>query len=258
MCHKNFSCQSKLITHLNVHNKPSSGSVSSSTSPRSLVESAESPPSNPSLQNADPNLQSMPPPNFIIFDPSYPHQPPPPTRGQLVQYILDQQLHQSRSSSDTTLSTRTLPSGAYPCEICFEIFRKKTLLRTHKLSIHGVAEFRCGEIYLPLFPPIHLTNGSAENCHKIFHRKSKLENHLNHDGLLLPCPVTSSCASLFSQNSSPQIAPVAEVILNVPSSTVMWSFPVSSSCRDIWTNSTRTLPLCQTTPPLLQRIDSPL
>jgi hypothetical protein len=165
ICHKNFSCQSKLVTHLNVHNKPPK-SISSESSQHQ--------------QNTDPNLQPFPPQRFIFFDSSYP-QPPPPTRGQLVQYILDQELHHTHSSDNTTLSTRTLPSGAYPCEICFEIFRKKTLLRTHKLSAHGVAEFRCG-----LFPLISslllVTQNSAGSCQKIFNRKSKLEHHQQQDG----------------------------------------------------------------------------
>lgn len=124
----------------------------------------------------------------------------PTTRGQLVQYILDQEAFQNPSSNETkefVVPTRQI-SSAYPCEICHQIFRKKTLLRTHKLSAHGVAEYRCGKFFFSFFSFvinnyffflsfflffIFIFSLFLDQCHKIFTRKSKLEHHKKNDGI---------------------------------------------------------------------------
>ena len=152
ICKKIFPCQSKLITHHSVHNKSKS---QQQYSQHQQEEEEEYLHSNEELeqqqqqgegelyqfsQQREVPIMSLPAPVYHF----------PTTRGQLVQYILNQEIFQNQSTEVTKefiVPTRQL-SSAYPCEICHQIFRKKTILRTHKLSAHGVAEYRCGKLIL--------------------------------------------------------------------------------------------------------------
>jgi hypothetical protein len=167
ICQKHYPCQSKLLLHLNSHQKlkPSDSSTSSPSSSAgvlhrdavvlSLQQFQQHEEERYHLQPVDqsPELSSLlilPTASIPSFDD---HDSAPQTRGQLVQYILEQELNNQRrynnigdNSNSFAIPTRTMASS-YPCDICFEIFRKKTLLRTHKLALHGIAEFRCGKIF---------------------------------------------------------------------------------------------------------------
>jgi hypothetical protein len=149
ICQKHFPCQSKLLSHMNSHQKlktidssPTRWSEENSDSPQEYEQHEEN---EQSQQNLNSNSPSILPTTASVSSVDH-HTSPPQTRGQLVQFILEQELNNQSRSHEFAVPTRTM-SSSYPCDICFEIFRKKTLLRTHKLALHGIAEFRCGQIF---------------------------------------------------------------------------------------------------------------
>lgn len=130
VCQKIFPCQSKLLTHLNSHKSfPCSHCEEVSETYQQYRSHLETHTLSDPIEHSD------------SIDKQYPQ-----TRGQLVQYILEQEL-KNNETKEFIVPTRAT-STSYPCEICHVIFRKKTLLRAHKLTSHGIAEFRCGKLSL--------------------------------------------------------------------------------------------------------------